>query len=114
MKTMKRIVAFAVLMVGLTTMANSSKVITTEDDNVTITKVNQLVQVSVLNIEEDMYKLTIYNASGDLVFERYLGDDRSLGKRFDFNKAPKGVYSFVFTTGKGKEVTYSIEAGSNR
>ncbi len=114
MKTMKKVLAFAILMLGLTAMANSVKVITEKDDNVTITKVNQLVQVSVLNMEEETYNLAIYNNAGDMVFEDKLGSDLSLGKQFDFNKAPKGEYTFVFTTNNGEELSYSVKAGSRR
>lgn len=114
MKTTKRFLALAVFMIALTAMANSGKVVTNDEGNVTITKVNHRIQVSVLNTNEKTYSLKIYNAGNELVYNEDLGNNNSLGKQFDFNNAPKGNYTFVLSTNGGEDFTQVVKAGSRR
>lgn len=102
------------LVVSLSAMANNGKVTINDDRDVTITKENRLVQVSILNIENATYNLDIYNPTGELVFEGTLGNEASIGKLFDFKSAIKGEYTFTFTNDAGERFSYMIKTGSVR
>jgi flagellar hook assembly protein FlgD len=109
MKTIKRILMAGMLVISLSALANEEKVITSGD--VTITQDETRVDVSILNTQENTYTLYIYNPNGELVFKERLGNETSLGKRFDFDSALKGNYKFTFVTGNGERTSYTVRTG---
>ncbi|MBT8263319.1 MAG: hypothetical protein KJO05_10880 [Bacteroidia bacterium] len=115
MKTIKRILLAGLLVVSVSAYANNEKIIAVNNGDVTITKEeNRQVDVSILNTENYSYTLYIYNPNGELVFKEKLGNEASLGRRFDFNSALKGNYKFTFVTDSGNKTTHIVKAGIER
>ncbi|MEL6812249.1 MAG: hypothetical protein AAFP76_13045 [Bacteroidota bacterium] len=112
MKTVKRILVALTLLFSLTGYANEIKVITSDDGNVTIAEKNQLVQVSVLNVEKSNYKIFVYSPNGELLYQGKMGSETSLGKAFDFGKAEAGTYRFKLVDSAGKVSTYRFATSS--
>jgi hypothetical protein len=111
MKTIKRILMAGMLVMSLSASANEERSIAFKSGDVTITKENRQVDVSILNTEKNTYTLYIYNPNGDRVFKERLGNDASLGKRFNFASALKGIYTFTFVTDAGEKSSYTVKAG---
>jgi hypothetical protein len=112
MKTIKRILMAGMLVVSLSVNANEVREITVKSSDVTIAKKeNHQVEVSILNTEKIAYTLYIYNPNGELVFKEKLGNEASLGKRFDFESALRGNYKFTFVTNNGDKTSYTVKAG---
>jgi hypothetical protein len=111
MKTIKRILMAGMLVLSFSANANEKRAIAVDNGDVTITKENQQVEVSILNTEKNTYTLYIYHPNGDLVFKERLGNDSSLGKRFDFEYAQKGNYTFTFKTNSGERSSYTVKTG---
>lgn len=109
MKTIKNVLAASLLMITMGAFATNDKVIVAE--NVTITKAQEKVSISVLNTQHEDFTLFIYSASGDLVFKGNLGTEVSLGKSFDFSNAASGLYTFKVVSAKGTSTRKSIKIG---
>lgn len=108
MKTIKRILIAGLFIISMNTFANTDKVITVSSDDVTITKDGGSVDISILNTQENTYTLYIFNPNGELVFDEKLGNDTSLGKRFDFDWALEGNYIFTLTNDAGERSTHTV------
>lgn len=113
MKTIKRILMAGTLVATLTATANNEKLIAGNNSDVTITNSNETVDISILNTQNNTYTLYIYNPNGELVFKQSLGNDTSLGKRFNFEWAHKGDYKFTFVTNQGERSSYFVKTGLN-
>lgn len=111
MKTVKRILMAGMLAISMNMLANEDKMITVNSGEVTITQDDRQVDVSILNTRENNYTLYIYNPNGEVVFKEELGNNVSLGKRFDFNSALKGKYTFTFITDAGERNSYTVKTG---
>lgn len=114
MKRVQKFLVAGMFMLTLTAMASDGKVISEKGKEVTITEEKEMVDVSILNTANDNYTLYIINPNGEVVFNGTLGNDASLGKRFDFKGAIEGKYTFRFTTSAGERFTYSVRTGSIR
>jgi hypothetical protein len=114
MKTIKRMLIAGMLTATLTAVANEDKIVTSNADNVTITKNDGQVQISILNRNRTTFTLYIYNPNGELVFKDVLGNDTSLGKEFDFSSAIKGKYVFTLVNADGEKTFHTVKAGSVR
>lgn len=113
MKTLKNIlVGIALIATTVGVHANDARIIVSEENNVTITEENDLVEVSVLNTQQEMFQLLIISPEGKIVFDGFLGNEASLGKQFDFNSAAAGTYKFKFVTGNGASFSYDVTAGN--
>ncbi|KAA3622528.1 MAG: hypothetical protein DWP94_08055 [Flavobacterium sp.] len=113
MKTIKRILMAGTLVATLSATANNDKLIVGNNSDVTITNSNETVDISILNTQNNTYTLYIYNPNGELVFKQSLGNDASLGKRFNFEWAHKGDYTFTFVTNQGERSSYQVKTGLN-
>jgi hypothetical protein len=111
MKTVKRILMAGMLVMSLSVNANEGRVIAVNDGEVTITNEDRQVEVSILNTQKNTYTLYIYNPNGEQVFKGRLGNEASIGKRFDFESALKGKYTFTFVTDAGDKSSYTVKAG---
>ncbi len=113
MKTVKTIFVAIALMISMAAMANDLEVISGMDGNVTITESSNTVSISILNSESVTYKLYIFHSTtGDLVYEGYLGNEKSIGKSFDFENSVKGNYTFKLVASNGEKANYKIKTGS--
>lgn len=109
MKTIKRVLATAVLMVSLTATANANNQPT---NNVTVNNDNGVVRVSVLNNEQATYKVYVYNEQGEIIHKSFLGSTQSLGQQFDFSNVAKGIYTFKLVTNTGETQSYTVKTGA--
>ena len=109
MKSIKRIMATAALMVSLVATANSG---TEPGDNITFNTNKEVVSISVLNNDQATYKVYVYNTQGEMIYKSRLGSDRSLGQQFDFGWAPKGTYQVKVVSSNGKSSVYSVNTGA--
>lgn len=66
----------------------------------------------ILNTEAATYELTIYDSTGESVYEGELGNEISIGKIFDFNNVRKGTYTFNFTSSTGEKYSYKVNTGN--
>ena len=111
MKTVKRILVALTMTLTLAMNANTERVISSREGEVTITEDRQLVQLSILNTQQSNYTLTIYGPNGQEIYEGSLGSDNSLGQQFDFSNSVNGTYTFVLTNDAGAVSTYKIKTG---
>lgn len=111
MKTVKRILVALAVTFTLAMNANTERVITSKEGEVTITENHQLVQLSVLNTLESNYTLTIYGPGGQEIYQGNLGNNNSLGQQFDFRTAVNGTYTFVLTNDNGAVSSHKIKTG---
>lgn len=109
MNTLKNVMLAGLLMIGVA--ANAKERFATKDGIVTITKNNEVVNVSILNTKNASYKLVIYSEDGSVVYKGWLGDDLSLGKVFDFQTAEEGTYVFKFVSKSGAEFEQDVKIG---
>lgn len=110
MKTLKNFITVLVLTFSLTSFATNGDNVTTEE-NVTITNTSNTVAISILNTENNSYKLYIYSENGDLVFKSLLGSKTSLGQAFDFNTAEAGTYIFKVVSDEGTITNQKVVIG---
>ncbi|PQB04527.1 hypothetical protein [Aureitalea marina] len=111
MKTVKRILVALAVTCTLAMNANTERVITSKEGEVTITEDRQMVQLSVLNTQESNYTLVIYAPNGQQMYEGELGSANSIGQQFDFTNSVNGTYTFVLTSDAGAVNTYKIKTG---
>jgi len=111
MKTVQNFLVAIAVMTGMAVQANDNKVISGNEEGVTITKENKQVQISVLNTEEATYNISVYSPVGDLLYEGVLGNDTSLGKVFNFSDAEYGTYRIELSNENGGVSTYNVKAG---
>lgn len=114
MKTIKNMFVAGMLTLSLAAVANEDKLNTTAGSDVTITKNDGQVELSILNTTMTTFTLYIYNPNGELVFNGVLGNETSLGKTFDFSSAKKGKYVFTLENENGQRLNRTIKAGSVR
>ena len=107
MKTIKRVMATAALMVSLAATANNDAT-----NPISVQEDANMVRVSVLNTNQETFKVFVYNEQGEIIYKSFLGDAASLGQQFDFNNAPQGEYTFKLVTRSGKTFSYSVETGA--
>jgi len=112
MKTVKTIITAFMLLTFMANYANDSKVISSATGEITITKENELVQVSILNTNNSEYTLAVYSEDGELLYKENLGNENSLGKTFDFKDSVVGTYKFKLIDSKGKISNYKVKTGS--
>lgn len=112
MKTVKTIITAFMLLTFMVNYANDSKVISSTNEEVTITEENELVQVSILNINNTNYTLAVYSEDGELLYKEELGNASSLGKTFDFKSSVVGTYKFKLIDSEGKVSSYKVKTGS--
>lgn len=112
MKTIRRILMAFALVYSAGVFANDVKVVSGNSGDVTITEDNEMVQVSILNVEKLSYTLFIYSENGDLLYKGKLGNGQSLGRTFDFRDAQSGKYKFKMVSETGKTSIYRVQTGS--
>ena len=112
MKTVKTIITAFMLLTFMANYANDGKVISSTNEEVTITEENELVQVSILNTNNTNYTLAVYSEDGELLYKEELGNASSLGKTFDFNSSVVGTYKFKLIDSEGKVSSYKVKTGS--
>lgn len=109
MKTIKNVMLAGLLMIGMA--ANANERFATKDGNVTITKENEVVNVSILNTQNATYQLIITSEDGAVVYKGWLGNNLSLGKAFDFQTAEEGTYTFKLVSKNGASFEQDIKIG---
>lgn len=104
MKTIKRTIWMAALMVSMAATANNEK----GPKNITVNYDSTTVSVSVLNKQGNTYKVYIYNQDGTMVYNAFLGSKLSLGRQFNFENAPKGTYKIKVVSNEGTAYDYVL------
>lgn len=109
MRTIKNVVLTGMLMISMASFAHDN--FYNKDGNVTISKQNEMVQVSILNTMNASYQLYIYSEEGTLIYKGRLGSNISLGKAFDFQTAQEGTYTFKLVTNAGATFVQDVKIG---
>ena len=112
MKTIRKILMAFALVFSTGVFATNVKVISGNNGEVTITEENEMVQVSILNVNKQSYTLYIYSEDGDLIYRGAFGNDQSLGRTFDFRDAQIGNYKFKMVSETGETSIYRVQTGS--
>lgn len=109
MNKMKRVMATAALMVSLAATANNGN---DNEPGVSIQENQNMVRMSILNTNQQTFKVYVYNDLGEIIHKSFLGDAASLGQQFDFSDAPAGEYTFKLVANSGETFSYSVETGA--